>query len=114
MSGATRPSDRRGCSMNQDWVQSAIVRRMPTHLHVRDVPDDLHRSLISRAKSQGLSLRQYVLQALADHEALPTLDEWLDGLARMPPAAPETSGAEAVRASREADDEKVLAAVTGR
>lgn len=87
---------------------------MPTTLHVRDVPDDLHAVLSTRAEREGMSLRGYVLRVLADHAALPTLDEWLDGLARKPPATLATSGAEAVRAAREADDEEILAAVTRR
>jgi plasmid stability protein len=87
---------------------------MPTTLHLRDVPDDLHERLRARAERRGMSLRGYVLSVLADHASLPTLDEWLDGLARVPPAAAATSGAEAVRAAREAEDEDILAAVTGR
>ena len=86
---------------------------MPTNLHVRDVPDGLHRSLVARAERRGMSLRQYVLEVLSDHAALPGLDEWLDGLARLPPAAAQTSGAEAVRAARETEDEEILSAVRG-
>ena len=85
---------------------------MPTSLHVRDVPDDLHRSLVARAERRGMSLRQYVLEVLAGHAALPTLDEWLDDLDRLPPVTLATSGADAVRASREEDDEEVLSALT--
>jgi len=59
-----------------------------------------------------MSLRQYVLEVLSDHAALPTLDEWLDDLARLPPTTLEISGAEAVRASREEDDEEILSALT--
>lgn len=45
-------------------------------------------------------------------EATPILDEWLDEVGRLPPVTLETSGAEAVRASREEDDEN-LARVIG-
>jgi hypothetical protein len=84
---------------------------MPTTLHVRDVPDGLHSVLSARAAREGMSLRGYVLGVLAEHAALPTLDEWLDGLTRLPPATPTTSGAEAVRAARESEDEEILTAV---
>jgi hypothetical protein len=55
-----------------------------------------------------MSLRQYVIEVLADHVALPTLDDWLDGLAALPPVELGAPAAEAVRASREADDAEVL------
>lgn len=59
---------------------------MPTNLHLRDVPDDLHRILSSRAESRGLSLRQYVLEVLTEHTALPTLEEWLASLSTPAPS----------------------------
>lgn len=90
------------------------MRIMAIHLHVRDVPDDLHASLTARAERRGMSLRGYVLEVLAEHAALPTLDDWLDGLSRLPRTAPETPAAEAVRASREADDQEILEAAVGR
>lgn len=87
---------------------------MATTLHVRDVPDELHAILSARAERQGMSLRCYVLSVLSDHAALPTVDEWLNGLCRMPPVSLKASSAEAVRAAREADDEEVLSALGGR
>ena len=54
-----------------------------------------------------MSLRQYVIRVLTEHSSALTLDEWLDEVAKLPPARAKTSGAEAVRRSRAADDERV-------
>lgn len=83
---------------------------MPTNLHVRDVPDTVHRALVERAERRGMSLRRYTIEVLAEHCALPALDDWLDGLRELPAAAGEVSGADAVRRSREEDDLEVAGA----
>lgn len=83
-------------------------------LQVRDVPDALHDTLIARAHARGMSLRQYVIEVLNDHCVLPTMDEWLDGLRRLTPAAATVSGADAVRGAREADDTDIARARRSR
>jgi len=88
--------------------QYGIIRFMPINVHVRDVPERVHASLTERAERAGMSLRQYVIEVLADHVALPTLDDWLDGLAALPPVELGAPAAEAVHAAREADDVEVL------
>ena len=77
---------------------------MAVHLQIRDLPDEVHQILRERAASRGLSLRQYTLEVLQQHCRQPTLDEWLDGLSRLPTVSLTTSAAEAVRQAREADD----------
>ena len=71
-------------------------------MHLRDVPESVHEELQRRAVARGMSLRQYTLEVLDQHCALPSTDEWLDGLARRR-VSRLIDGAEAVRASR-ADD----------
>jgi hypothetical protein len=84
---------------------------LPTmNLHVRDVPDAVHRRLAERASARGMSLRQYVIHVLTEHAELPTVDEWLDELTRGPRTVLKTSGAEAVRRSRATDDAQVARA----
>ena len=78
---------------------------MGVHLQIRDLPDELHGILRERAATRGLSLRQYALEILQEHCRQPTVDEWLDGLDRLTPVPLSTSAAEAVRESREADDD---------
>lgn len=82
---------------------------MPINLHIRDVPDAVHSSLTARAERRGMSLRQYAIHVLEEHCALPTVDDWLDELAALPPAGVGGGrAAEAVRHSREEDDSEVL------
>jgi plasmid stability protein len=80
---------------------------MPTNLHIREVPDPVHAALVARARRRGMSLRQYTIQVLEDHCALPALGDWLDGLAALPPVE-GAPAAEAVERSREEDDREVL------
>lgn len=44
-------------------------------LQVRDVPDDVHRKLKSRAAAAGMSLSEYVRTLLAREMARPTIEE---------------------------------------
>ena len=45
------------------------------HVLVRDVPQDVHRKLIQRARSNGTSLQRYLSSELARLAETPTLDE---------------------------------------
>lgn len=94
--------------MNPNHERYGIILSMPTNLHVRDVPDEVHAALVARAERAGMSLRQYTIEVLEEHCALPTLGDWLGGLAALPPAEGGMSAAEAVRRSREEDDAEVL------
>lgn len=86
---------------------------MAVNLHVRDVPDELHDVLVKRAGAAGMSLRQYVVSVLAGHVAMPTLDEWLADVGSSPRTHLRTSGAEAVRRAREADEDGLARARAG-
>lgn len=81
---------------------------MAVHLQIRDLPDKLHRTLRRRAAKRGLSLRQYALEVLQEHCRQPTLDEWLDGLNRLPPVSLSAPAAEALRQAREADEAELV------
>ena len=84
---------------------------MAVHLQVRDLPEELHKTLRRRAAKRGLSLRQYTLEVLRDHCEQPTLDEWLAGLDHLTPVSLSTSAAEAVHEAREADDAALIHAL---
>lgn len=86
---------------------------MTVNLHVRDVPDDIHETLVHRAERKGMSLRQYTIEVLTEHCSLPDLDEWLDEIARLAPVDISTSAADAVAESRREDDLAVLRARSG-
>ncbi|HKY14224.1 MAG TPA: hypothetical protein VJM33_04825 [Microthrixaceae bacterium] len=48
------------------------------NVQVRDVPDEVHETLVRRAERAGQSLQQYLAGQLAAIAANPTLDEVLD------------------------------------
>ncbi|MGH8873797.1 MAG: FitA-like ribbon-helix-helix domain-containing protein [Acidimicrobiia bacterium] len=77
---------------------------MAKNVHIRDVPDDVHQELTRRAAAERMSLRQYLIDVLADHCSRPTVDEWLEGLERLSPVKLRTSGAEAVAEARAEED----------
>lgn len=47
-------------------------------VQIRDVPDEVRRTLKARAVASGRSLSQYLLDVLAREAQQPTLDELLD------------------------------------
>lgn len=51
------------------------VLRMSKMIQVRNVPDDVHRTLKARAAAAGMSLSDYVKQDLEAAAARPTLEE---------------------------------------
>ncbi len=50
---------------------------MPS-VQVKDVPDDVHRTLRRRAANAGQSLQEYLLALLIEEAQTPTLEEVLD------------------------------------
>jgi hypothetical protein len=76
-------------------------------MHLRDVPDHLHHELSERAAHRGMTLRQYTIDVLAQHCAHPTVDDWLDRVARRRALALRFDAASAVAAGREDDDRRV-------
>lgn len=65
-------------------------------IQIRNVPDDIHRTLKSRAAAQGLSLSDYLLRQVTESAKLPTPDELDASIARRGPAGVTT--AEVLRA----------------
>jgi antitoxin FitA len=50
---------------------------MPT-VQIKNVPEDVHRVLRTRAAAAGQSLQEYLLALLVDEARHETLDAWLD------------------------------------
>lgn len=74
---------------------------MPS-IQVKDVPDDVHSALRSRAAAAGQSLQEYLLARLTDDALNPTLDELLDRAGgRAGGRAGFETSVEAVRADRD-------------
>ena len=56
-------------------IACVMVQRMPKMIQVRDVPDEVHRTLKMRAAAAGMSLSDYVKRDLEIAASRPTLDE---------------------------------------
>jgi plasmid stability protein len=82
-----------------------MVERMG-HIQIRNVPDDLHRKLKARAASEGLSLSDYLLRAVSRTAERPSMEEMVARIRSRPMAKLPVSGAEVVRAEREARDRR--------
>ena len=54
------------------------------NVQVRDVPDDVHETLVRRAELAGQSLQQFLSAQLALIAATPTIDEVLDRIEHRP------------------------------
>ncbi len=74
---------------------------MSVMIQVRNVPDELHRNLKSRAALCGMSLSDYLLSEIRQIAERPTLDEMRARLERYPEVTLTVSPAEAVRAERD-------------
>lgn len=83
-------------------------------IQVKNVSPELHSRLRARARSEGRSLSDYVLDVLRRDLALPTMREWLAQLERDEPVADVSSEqiVRAIREGREQRDEQIERAVT--
>jgi plasmid stability protein len=70
-------------------------------LQVRDVPEDVHRTLKARAAASGQSLSEYVRGMLARSAARPTIDELSSRIEIRGPVVPDEPTDLAVRAIRD-------------
>jgi len=71
-------------------------------LQIRNVPDEVHRTLKARAALAGMSLSEYALAELRRAAERPTRDEILARISQRPPSRLRRSAAAAVRAERDA------------
>ncbi len=74
---------------------------MSTMIQIRNVPDELHRRIKSRAALSGMSLSDFLLNEVRRIAERPTLDELRARLARYEEVIPTVAPAEAVRAERD-------------
>lgn len=82
-----------------------MARVRTTDLQIRGIPVSLRERLRRRAMRKGVSMSQYVIEQLKADLALPTLDEWLDEVARLPKIDLEARGLSAAQLVREAREE---------
>jgi plasmid stability protein len=70
-------------------------------IQIRNVPEDLHRTLKVRAARSGTTLSAMLLAELREIADKPTLDEWLVEAERLEPVNVGESPVELVRADRD-------------
>lgn len=73
---------------------------MATMIQIRNVPEDLHKKLKSRAALAGMSLSDYLLAEIHRFAERPTLDEIRKRLSTRSASTVRPGPAEAVRTER--------------
>lgn len=73
---------------------------VPRSIQVRNVPDDVHRTLRTRAAESGMSLSEYLLAEITRSARRPTVAEVLERARRRDGGAPIDAIVEAVRSGR--------------
>jgi plasmid stability protein len=74
---------------------------MGVMIQIRNVPDDLHRRLKSRAALAGMSLSEYLLREIGQIAERPTLEELRARLHSLPQVTVSPSPAEVIRTGRD-------------
>lgn len=75
---------------------------MSRMIQIRNVPENLHRTLKARAAMEGMSLSDYLLAEIRDIAEQPTLRELKQRIERRTPVKLPVSAAAVVRAERDA------------
>ena len=85
-----------------------ILLSMAKMIQIRNVPDDLHRTLKVRAAQAGMTLSDYLLSEIEQVAEKPTLSEMMERLARDEPVALDEPPEDTIRRMRDADDPRNL------
>ena len=75
---------------------------MSCMIQIRNVPENLHRTLKARAAMEGMSLSDYLLAEIREIAEQPTLRELKQRIERRTPVKLPVSAAAVVRAERDA------------
>jgi hypothetical protein len=74
---------------------------MSKMIQIRDVPDQVHRTLKARAAREGISLSTFIKRELERGVERPSLREWLDSMGQVKPIPSKRSSAQTVRPLRD-------------
>lgn len=74
---------------------------MSVMIQIRNVPDEIHRTLKARAAKAGMSLSDYLLAQIRETAERPTFEEFVARLESRPSVDLGISTADAVRAERD-------------
>ena len=80
------------------------LTRMSKMIQIRNVPDDLHRTLKIRAAKAGKTLSDYLLSEIEHVAAKPTLAEMMERLRSREPVELDEPPDVTIRRFRDADD----------
>ncbi|MEJ7819607.1 MAG: hypothetical protein WKF44_04815 [Rubrobacteraceae bacterium] len=73
-------------------------------IQIRNVPDELHRTLKARAAREGMTLSDYLLSEIEQVAKKPTMKEWLERVAKLEPVEVDEPPAVTIRRMRDADN----------
>jgi antitoxin FitA len=77
---------------------------MAKMIQIRNVPDELHRTLKVRAAKAGMTLSDYLLSEIEQIAEKPTMKEWLERVAELEPIEVDEPPEVTIRRMRDADD----------
>jgi antitoxin FitA len=77
------------------------------HIQIRNVPEDVHRTMKARAAQEGLSLSEYLLRDIVDRARHPTIAEIAERIRQREPVRGTFSAADFIREEREARDRHI-------
>ena len=77
-------------------------------IQIRNVPDELHRTLKARAAKAGMTLSDYLLSEIEQVAKKPTMKEWLEKVSRDEPVEVDEPPEVIVRRMRDAEDPRDL------
>jgi antitoxin FitA len=81
---------------------------MPKTIQIRNVPDELHRTLKVRAAKAGMTVSDYLLSEIEQIAVKPTMKEWLDREAKLEPVELDEPPDVTIRRLRDAGDPRDL------
>lgn len=70
-------------------------------VQIRDVPDDVHTILKTRAAREGMSLSDFIKRELEHTAKRPSIQEWLEYTRQAKPIALKFSSAQLIRGLRD-------------
>jgi hypothetical protein len=79
------------------------------HVQIRNMPDDMHRTLKARAAAEGMSLSDYLLKELRPIAAFPPLDELVAEVRSRPLYDFKKPTSEIIREEREKRERQLVA-----
>lgn len=85
----------------------ANIISMSKMIQIRNVPDELHRTLKVRAAKAGMTLSDYLLSEIELVAKKPTMKEWLEKVASREPVEVDEPPEVIIRRLRDADNPRL-------